>query len=83
MTRIVPETNAQIRGSYVMVDPAGRFFDNVEGMHRYSLPILEAGTRLAIQQMGYDERKFLQRGGEWGWKDKDATSPMPPALTAH
>lgn len=67
ITRMVPETNAQVRGSYVMVDPAGRFFDNAEGKHRYSLPILEVGVPLAIQQMAYDEGKFEERGGVWDW----------------
>ncbi|MCB9179433.1 MAG: TauD/TfdA family dioxygenase [Flavobacteriales bacterium] len=70
ITRIVPESNAQIRGSYVMVDPAGRFFENSEGTHRYSLPILEVGAHIAMQQMCYDERKFEDRGGLWGWKEE-------------
>ncbi len=67
ITRIVPETNAQVRGSYVMVDPAGRFFDDAEGVHRYSKPILEVGTRIAIQQVCYDAKKFEQRGGIYDW----------------
>jgi len=67
VTRIVPETNAQVRGSYVMVDPAGRFFDDSEGTHHYSKPILEVGTRIAIQQMRYDEGKFFARGGAYHW----------------
>lgn len=79
ITRIVPETNDQIRGSYVMVDPAGRFFDNVEGTHRYSLPILQVGTRAAMQQMGYDEEKFEERGGLWAWNG--AGSTMPARIT--
>ena len=33
---VVPESNNLMTGSYVMVDPAGRFFDNVSGTHRYS-----------------------------------------------
>ena len=66
-TRIVPETNAQVRGSYVMVDPAGRFFDDAEGVHRYSAPIMEVGSRIAIQQVSYDEDKFIQRGGQYAW----------------
>ncbi len=70
LTRIVPETNAEVRGSYVMVDPVGRFFDNAEGAHRYSRPILEVGTRIAIQQMRYDEGKFTARGGRWSWADR-------------
>jgi radical S-adenosyl methionine domain-containing protein 2 len=78
-TRIVPETNAQVRGSYVMVDPAGRFFDNAEGTHRYSLPILEVGVPLAIQQMDYDEVKFEERGGVWDWNG--SRTGLPPRIT--
>ena len=36
---LVPESNDLMTGSYVMVDPAGRFFDNVSGTHAYSRPI--------------------------------------------
>lgn len=75
ITCIVPETNAQMRGSYVMVDPAGRFFDNAEGTHRYSLPILEVGTRIAMQQMRYDEEKFEKRGGVWAWNESHTDIP--------
>ena len=67
VTRIVPETNAQVRGSYVMVDPAGRFFDNAEGRHRYGLPILEVGVPAAIAQMSFNEERFLERGGLYSW----------------
>ena len=35
---VVPESNDLMTGSYVMVDPAGRFFDNVAGTHVYSHP---------------------------------------------
>ena len=66
-TSIVPESNDQIKGSYAMVDPAGRFYDNVEGEHKYSRPILEIGSRLAIQQVNYDFSKFVSRGGIYQW----------------
>ena len=33
---VVPESNDLMTGSYVMVDPAGRFFDNVSGYHTYA-----------------------------------------------
>lgn len=65
---IVPETNSQILGSYVMVDPAGRFFDDSEGKHRYSMPILEVGIPQALSQVQYDALKFLERGGLYNWK---------------
>ena len=66
-TAIVPESNTQMRGSYAMVDPAGRFYDNAMGKHNYSRPILEIGSRLAIQQVNYDFSKFVSRGGIYHW----------------
>jgi len=67
-TKMVSETNDQIKGSYVMVDPAGRFFDDTTGKHIYSEPILEAGCEKAIQQMFYDKSKFEERGGNYDWE---------------
>nr|WP_321227762.1 viperin family antiviral radical SAM protein [uncultured Psychroserpens sp.] len=64
---IVPESNDEIKGSYVMVDPAGRFFDNAQGTHNYSKPILEVGVQEAIKTMNYDLGKFLERGGIYPW----------------
>lgn len=66
---IVPESNEEIRGSYVMVDPAGRFFDNTTGTHRYSKPIIEVGIENAMKQMKYDLDKFNSRGGIYQWKN--------------
>ncbi len=67
ITAIVPESNTQMKGSYAMVDPAGRFYDNTTGRHNYSRPILEIGSRLAIQQVNYDFSKFVSRGGIYNW----------------
>ena len=67
LVSIVPESNDQVRGSYVMVDPAGRFFDDMDGTHRYSEPILQVGVSKALAQVRCDEKKFKQRGGEWNW----------------
>lgn len=68
VTALVPESNEVMRGSYVMVDPAGRFFDNVDGTHKYSKPILDVGARLAIQQVRTDFDKFVKRGGIYLWE---------------
>ena len=54
-------------GSYLMVDPAGRFFDNTEGHHTPSRPILEAGVHEALQDIKIDPAKFLERGGQYEW----------------
>ena len=64
---VVPEDNDLMRGSYVMVDPAGRFFSNVEGYHTYSKPILEAGVTAALQEVSTDADLFHRRGGRYDW----------------
>jgi len=65
---IVPESNTAMKGSYVMVDPAGRFFENSKGKHRYSQPILKVGVFEALQSLEYDFQKFINRGGIYEWK---------------
>lgn len=64
---VVPESNDIMTGSYVMVDPAGRFFDNVAGIHTYSRPILEAGVEEALREVSVDAGKFLSRSGMYDW----------------
>jgi radical S-adenosyl methionine domain-containing protein 2 len=55
-------------GSYIMVDPAGRFFDNLKGQYTYSEPILEVGIDKAFSQVTRDYKKFIDRGGKYDWK---------------
>lgn len=66
-TTIVPESNELMRASYVMVDPAGRFFDNITGGHIYSNPIIELGVREALDRICIDSHLFKIRGGEYKW----------------
>lgn len=68
LTKLVPEDNYQIKGSYAMVDPAGRFYDNLNGTHNYSRPILEIGAKEAIKEVNYDFNKFVLREGLYDWK---------------
>ena len=65
--RVVPENNEAMTESYVMIDPAGRFFDNVQGFYRYSEPILKVGVEAALKQVSIDPERFRQRGGEYDW----------------
>lgn len=67
VTTVVPESNTQMKGSYAMVDPAGRFYDNTTGQNNYSQPILEIDCHKAIQQVNYDFAKFISRGGIYDW----------------
>jgi radical S-adenosyl methionine domain-containing protein 2 len=61
--RTVFEGNDAMTASYAMVDPYGRFYDNVEGTYRYSQPIWQVGGATARQQVVVDAGKFIARGG--------------------
>lgn len=65
---VVPESNDMMTGSYVMVDPAGRFFDNAAGIHGYSRPINEVGVDAALREVSVDPDKFLLRDGLYDWR---------------
>lgn len=67
ITTIVPETNELMRASYVMVDPAGRFFDNGKGIHTYSEPLTKIGVEHALKQISFNNMLFLKRGGIYRW----------------
>jgi len=62
---LVPENNEAMTASYYMVDPAGRFFDNEQGHHRYSSPILEVGVKSAISEVAFEMNRFIARGGQY------------------
>ena len=64
---VAPEDNELMTGSYVMVDPAGRFFDNAAGTHTYSRPILEVGVEQALADVSVDGGKFLSRSVMHAW----------------
>lgn len=64
---LVPEDHDAIVGSYVMVDPAGRFFDDVTGRNRYSDRILEVGLEAAFSQIEWNADRFVARGGLYDW----------------
>ena len=64
---VVPENNDLMTGSYIMVDPAGRFFDNVAGSHVYSRPINQVGVDAALREVSVDPDKFKLRDGLYDW----------------
>ena len=53
----------------VMVDPAGRFFDNKKGIHNYSKPILEVGVKEALKDVNYCYKKFIDRDGGYDYSN--------------
>lgn len=79
---LVAETNDDIRGSYVMIDPRGRFFSNEEGRYRISRPILEVGVAEALRQAGWRSDKFVARGGLYDWRRSGAGTSGDQRLAA-
>jgi radical S-adenosyl methionine domain-containing protein 2 len=53
-----------------MVDPAGRFFDNISGYYKYSPPILEVGIKTALEYITYFKDRFYKREGIYNWERK-------------
>lgn len=61
----VAENNEAMRGSYLMIDPLGRFFQDFEGRYRYSQSVLDVGVMPALGQVGWDFSRFVRRGGQY------------------
>ena len=68
---MVPEDNAAMTNSYLMIGPDGRFFWHVpcgrERKLEYGSPILEVGFDEALRELRFSETKFRARGGEYDW----------------
>lgn len=62
---VVVETNELMRGSYLMINPEGRFFDNTNGGYTVSDKIIEVGFEVALSQINYSAEKFVKRNGEY------------------
>ena len=60
---VVHESNADMSGTYAMLDPSGRFVDNSTGEHRYSRSILDVGVHAAWEEVHFDHEAFVRRGG--------------------
>ena len=60
----VVESNADMIGSYLMISPDGRFFDNRKG-YTYSKPILSVGLEVAFNNVYFDYQSFVDRGGNY------------------
>ena len=60
---LVPETEADIRGTYAIIAPNGCFLDNVDGTPRYSREILKVGVEAAFAEVSFSEAGFSKRQG--------------------
>ncbi len=63
LVEVIREPENLIIGSYCMIDPMGRFFDNSKSRHSYSEPILQIGVNKALSQITNSVEKFNERKG--------------------
>ena len=64
---IVPESNEQMTGSYMLIDPQGRLFENSKGKHTYSKPLQNHSIEECLSEISLDEDMFIERGGIYNW----------------
>ncbi len=80
---LVPEPVELIEGSYVMLNPHGRFFTKVGGQYRYSSSILDGGVEAALRELVYHPEKFLERGGQYRVRDNYRAYKAPSLQGEH
>lgn len=62
---IIGEDNELMTGSYIMIDPMGRFFDNTNGGYALSHQISEIGVKKALSEIKFSVDKFILRDGNY------------------
>ena len=65
---LVPEDNEAMTGSYLLIDPKGRIFENSKGEHTYSDSLAFVDINTALSQVNLDRNMFIKRGGIYDWK---------------
>lgn len=64
---MVCENNAAMTGSYLLIDPLGRMFENSAGKHTYSDSLVDNTVEHCLSQIRIDEEMFVTRGGIYNW----------------
>ncbi|MBN1214479.1 MAG: viperin family antiviral radical SAM protein [Candidatus Lokiarchaeota archaeon] len=63
----IAETNQMMIESYLMIDPYGRFYQNTNNSYIFSRPIFKVGIESALNEITYNPKKYIQRGGLYAW----------------
>lgn len=64
---LVPENNDAMTGSYLLIDPQGRLFENSAGKHTYSDTLIDNTFTHCVEQINLNRDMFIQRGGIYEW----------------
>lgn len=64
---MVVETNELMTGSYLLIDPLGRFYENWGADTRKSDSLVTHSVEHCLNQISLDRDKFIARGGIYNW----------------
>lgn len=64
---IVVEDNKAMTGSYLLIDPQGRLFENSKGKHTYSKPLQDNDIDSCLSEINLNREMFVKRGGIYEW----------------
>lgn len=64
---LVPEDNEAMTGSYLLIDPLGRMFENTHGIHTYSDSLINHSVEHCLNQITLNRDTFIKRGGIYNW----------------
>ena len=65
------EKNEDMRGSYLMLMPDGRFFNNNDGTYHFTEHNIFRAPEIALEEARWDVERFLKRGGLYDWKKEE------------
>jgi radical S-adenosyl methionine domain-containing protein 2 len=61
------EDNEAMTGSYLLIDPQGRLFENSIGQHTYSSPLQNSSVDKCLSEINLNRDMFIKRGGIYEW----------------
>lgn len=64
---IIIEDNESMTGSYLLIDPQGRLFENSKGKHTYSKPLQDNNIDSCLSEIDLNREMFVKRGGIYEW----------------
>jgi radical S-adenosyl methionine domain-containing protein 2 len=64
---MVVEDNEAMTGSYLLIDPQGRLFENSKGKHTYSKPLQDNDIDSCLSEINLNREMFVKRGGIYEW----------------
>ena len=67
---LIKEGNDLMRGSYLMINPEGLFFDNTKGGYTVSGKIIQQGIEKSLKHINFDFSKYTERNGNYFSKIK-------------